>query len=307
MFNEAALITSLERAARHVVWRTPMEKVAARNGTFEVLGDFARPAEIECHGIAIGRNRAGDAIVEAYVHGAPPRVSLFRRALGLLMGVPSRLVIAVPSWGFQPYVGAGEPGAHFALAAAGGFGTIGGFAADLHSSAILAVSNNHVFANCDQAAVDDPLVDGASQQFGGLLRASPLAQHPVVNDLDGAAGWIMPDQAVDHLGIHGMRPPVLGLRVHKVGAASGYTTGTIVSTSAAASVGYGGPLGLVNFRRCLRIVGDRGPFSVPGDSGSLVLDRDGAVVGIVFAGDEIAGHSLANPIDVLSARLGIAF
>ena len=91
-----------------------------------------------------------------------------------------------------------------------------------------------------------------------------------------------------------------------LGAASGYTTGRIVATAATACVPYPG-LGNVNFHRCLRIVGDQGPFSVPGDSGSLVLDEQLAVVGIIFAGDEVGGHSLANPVDALASRLNIAF
>lgn len=307
MASEAALISSLERAARRVVWQTPFEKLAALGGLYEVVGDFTRPGGIECHGLALGRNRAGMVIVEAYVHGDGARRNLFRRALSQLIGIPSSFIVTLPSWGFTPYLGAGDPGAHFALASAGAFGTIGGFAADLQGSLILAVSNNHVFANCNQAAQNDALVDGTATPFGGLYRSSPLVQQPSLNDLDAAAGWIMEDQEIDHLGIQGMRTPYRGLRVHKIGAASGYTTGTIVSTNAAAAVNYGAPLGTLNFRRCLRVQADHGSFSVPGDSGSLVLDGEGAVVGIIFAGDETANYSLANPIEILSSRLSIAF
>lgn len=40
------------------------------------------------------------------------------------------------------------------------------------------------------------------------------------------------------------------------------------------------------FPRVLAVEGDGGPFSVPGDSGSLVADDDGLAIGVVLAGSE---------------------
>jgi len=208
--------------------------------------------------------------------------------------------------GFRPYLAMGESGAHYALAKTGGFGTVGGFAADLQSSLLLAVSNNHVFANDNNANANDPLVCAAGP-FGGLVRYHPLQMLPAVNDLDGVVGWISEAHRMTApVPVNGTRPATRGLRVKKFGAASGYTTGVVAATAMTASIPYD-KLGNLNFRRCLRIEGNQGPFSVPGDSGSLVLDSRNAVVGIIFAGDETSGYSLANPVEALTGLLNIAF
>lgn len=303
---EYTLTNQIERASRRIVWQTPMEKRASVAGLYEVLGDYTRPRGIEFHGLGIARARNGGLVVEAYAECAPSERVKARRSVSALLGVPASAVTIVPCWGFQPYLAMGESGAHYALANAGGFGTVGGFAADLQSSLILAVSNNHVFANCNSGAQNDALLC-TTGTFGGLVRFPPLLTPPAVNDLDGAVGWISDAHAMTApVSVSGTRQPTRGLRVKKYGAASGHTTGVVVATAATASVPYDG-LGAVNFRRCLRIVGDRGPFSIPGDSGSLVLDSRNAVVGIIFAGDQTGGFSLANPVDALTGLLNIAF
>jgi len=300
------LASRVERAARHVVWQTPLIKEAALNGVYEAIGDYSRPAELQCFGLAVSRARNGITIVEAYAHGPAPVRNQFRRGLANLMGLPVGMVSIRPSWGFSSFLAAGEPAAHHALAVSGSFGTLGGFAADLEGPLLLCVSNNHVFANCNQCNIGDELLDGAGSVFGHLHRFHPLVGQPGVNDLDGAVGWILDGQVDGDWNHQGARSPHVGLRVWKVGAASGYTAGVVTSVLAAPFVNYGPPLGAANFRRCVIIMGDgNAPFSIPGDSGSLVYDVGGAVVGIIFAGDTVAGYSLANSVDFLTSRLRI--
>ncbi|MBE7449745.1 MAG: hypothetical protein HS111_12845 [Kofleriaceae bacterium] len=303
---EHLLANQIERASRRIVWQTPMEKRNSVAGLYENLGDYTRPGGVVFHGLGLARGKSGGLIVEAYAQCAPSDRVRARRSVAALLGIPAGAVSVVPCWGFHPSVGMGEPGAHYALANQDRFGTIGGFAADLESSLILAVSNNHVFADNNRGRLHDPLLD-ATGQFGGLVRFPPLLQPPAVNVLDGAVGWIGDGHVIAApVSASGTRPATRGLRVKKFGAASGHTTGVVVATVATATVPYDG-LGSVNFRRCLRIEGDGGPFSVPGDSGSLVLDSRNAVVGIIFAGDETGGYSLANPVDALTGLLNIAF
>ena len=45
-----------------------------------------------------------------------------------------------------------------------------------------------------------------------------------------------------------------------------------------------------------------GTFSEPGDSGSLIVDKTGAPVALLFAGDD--SLTLANPINLVLNRFG---
>jgi hypothetical protein len=79
-----------------------------------------------------------------------------------------------------------------------------------------------------------------------------------------------------------------------VGRTTGYTTGRITQVDVTVQVVYGG--------RAVRFVDQfmATGMSAAGDSGAAVLDMDGYVVGLLFAGSDQA--TLLNPIQhVLSA------
>ena len=83
--------------------------------------------------------------------------------------------------------------------------------------------------------------------------------------------------------------PVPGMPVIKSGRTTGVTTGSVLATRVnGVQVNYGTRTGprLATFDDTIEIVGDNGPFSAPGDSGSVILDRDsGKPVALLFAGD----------------------
>jgi hypothetical protein len=305
---ESVLLSATERASKAIVWNTSTQKVAGFAGLYEAQGDWTRPAGVVVHGLGVARNQHG-WYVEAYCECARSEFARARQAVAAHVGVglPARSVVVVPCAGFLPSFGAGDPTAH-AVLAPGGYGTLGGYANDLLSQLVLAVSNNHVFVNNNQPTPPDDLVDTtAGQVFGRMHRFWPLRAQPALNDLDAAVGWIAEDYPIRRTPrLNGLRLPAQGLRVQKRGASAGHTTGTIQSVAATALVPYPG-LGQVNFARCLRIVGDNGPFSSQGDSGSLVLDMTNAVVGIIFAGETNGAFSLANWGTTLTRRLDIAF
>jgi hypothetical protein len=85
--------------------------------------------------------------------------------------------------------------------------------------------------------------------------------------------------------------------VKKSGAVTHHTTGGILSLSANLPVL--GPSGRVFYRRQLGIHTEPsvGPFASDGDSGSLVLDKDNYVVGLLVAGDPTTPYYIATPID----------
>jgi hypothetical protein len=59
------------------------------------------------------------------------------------------------------------------------------------------------------------------------------------------------------------------------------------------------------------VVNMGGGFILPGDSGSLLVSdgrgkSKGQPVGLLFAGDEYGIYGIANPIDLVLDRLGVA-
>jgi len=93
----------------------------------------------------------------------------------------------------------------------------------------------------------------------------------------------------------------LGMRVVKHGAQTGLTRGIISDIEVTINVNYDGKVAL--FEKQIRIRRDEkdgaAPFSLSGDSGSGVLQRDtNEVVGLIFAAssDEAVDASFANPV-----------
>ena len=98
----------------------------------------------------------------------------------------------------------------------------------------------------------------------------------------------------------------IGQAVQKYGRTTGLQPGSVAGTNVSVDVCY---IGFENF--CLqeaRFAGQisisPGPFSAPGDSGSLVVTQGGnEPVGLLFAGGD--GLTIATPIDVVLQRFGV--
>jgi len=90
----------------------------------------------------------------------------------------------------------------------------------------------------------------------------------------------------------------LGMNVQKYGRTTQYTTGNILQTNATVQVSYGTNK-LAIFKNQLI----SGPMSAGGDSGSTVLDMNGNIVGLLFAGSD--STTIFNPIQDVFTRLGI--
>lgn len=100
--------------------------------------------------------------------------------------------------------------------------------------------------------------------------------------------------------INGVAEPELGMRVLKSGRSTGTTAGTIKAINAEVTVGMGDERNAVFTDQIIAT-----PFSKPGDSGSLVVNEDGAAVGLLFAGSDRA--TVFSPIGPVMERLGITF
>ncbi len=204
-------------------------------------------------------------------------------------------------------------------------GTLGCFcrstrAGDL-SEAVFALSNNHVFADVNQATLGDPLyqpgpLDGGvrTDHFANLERYVPIRiGGSAVNEVDCAIGRLLDGitwlPEVCSIGrISGIGEPEDGLVVRKHGRTTGLTTGTVDDISYDALVDMGeGPGGVALFENQFRIESTGPtPVGLGGDSGSIVFRAaDQTVVGLYFAGPRDGSYGIANRISKVVSSLEI--
>lgn len=201
-------------------------------------------------------------------------------------------------------------------------GTIGARATD--GSKIYALSNNHVFANSNDAKIGDHVlqpgrVDGGSDpdhSIGTLQDYEPIRFCSALvcpnNELDAAIAITTVEQLGTATPENGYGKPrsttakgSLNMKVQKYGRTTGHTHGTITGIRATITVNYRN--GKARFVNQLVITG-KGTFSQGGDSGSLIVseasgNQDRRPVGLLFAGS--ANSTIANPIDPVLKRFGI--
>lgn len=194
-----------------------------------------------------------------------------------------------------PARGTALNGADAFLDAHGGVGTVGGWLVDPNSGERYGFSNNHVIASLGGAPVGSAVFQ-ASNRIGGLRAFIQLDQR-VWNTADlalftldsgQAAQWTHPSPK----GSHGAYP---GLRVYKHGYSTKATEGVVTSSNGALLVELAG-VGFW-FNGVISIQGHHGAFSEGGDSGALVMTKEGHnATAILFAKDMYSGHSYAFPI-----------
>jgi hypothetical protein len=92
---------------------------------------------------------------------------------------------------------------------------------------------------------------------------------------------------------------VPGTRVRKSGRTSGLTTGTIKAVKVSLNVNMGHGNDVVRFNE--QVMAEL--KSLPGDSGSLIVDEDNRAVGLLFAGSN--EYTVFNPIQTVCDYLGV--
>jgi hypothetical protein len=177
------------------------------------------------------------------------------------------------------------------------------------------LSNNHVLANEDKlpvgTAIFQPaLLDKGNQttdKVATLSKTVPLSPRGN-NNVDCAIAAIDKTVPADptflpKVGKLATTFPIDatdGMKVHKVGRTTGYTTGSVLDISADVNIQY--DIGTLTFQGQILIAPDQGQmFSDAGDSGSLIVDRGlGRATGLLFGGSPKS--TIANHIsDVLTA------
>ena len=155
---------------------------------------------------------------------------------------------------------------------------------------------------CSIAELSAQLLNYVAGAFGSRHRLQAVKQTEGVNRVDAAlARPLSPDLVSNeslYIGVPtGVGTATLGTEVQKTGRTTGHTQGSITQIDATLRIDYNGPTALFTGQLVA------GPMSQPGDSGSAVLDMDRRVVGLLFAGSDVA--TIINPIDAVLSALNV--
>jgi hypothetical protein len=208
----------------------------------------------------------------------------------------------------------------------GGCGTLGCLIKDkLTPDVPVILSNNHVLANTNEATAGDPIlqpgpcVDGGEypdDQIATLTRFYPIVFEAGVYNLIDAAIATPLEPWTDFVAhrIHEVGDNIptttrditvddLGAFVRKSGRTTEHTTGYVDAVNFTGGVKYGlFQVAYFTNQIVIEQVLPEEDISARGDSGSAVLDRDGNLIGLLFAGserDEDKGEpatAIVNPI-----------
>ena len=187
----------------------------------------------------------------------------------------------------------------------------------IKDGSVYALSNNHVYANENDATIGDNVLqpgtyDGGTNgdEIGTLADFEPIVfKRNARNKMDVAI-------ALSSVGVLGNSTPpdgygipnsaivgaVLNQSVQKFGRTTELTKGVITGVNATVNVSYG-------TRKTAKFVDqiiiEPGDFSAGGDSGSLIVTDDGNnnPVALLFAGS--SSMTIANRIDLVLERFGV--
>jgi hypothetical protein len=272
------------------------------------------------YGVKItGTSHGADEAVRVYVRRKRVKKSLSAKEMvpGFINGIPTD-VIGVGN--VRPLahawpVSCGASIGHFDVTV----GTIGCRVKRPGDAAEYVLSNNHVLADANAAALGDEIVQPAPNDAGNrgappagdtiatLARFAPL-QFNGANDIDAAiARLAIPgtvSAVIDGIGsiVNPPLPATTFASVRKSGRSTGVTIGIIEDVAASLGVPYGAQT--ATFHEQIKIVGVNGAFSDVGDSGALVVDAvTRQPIGLLFAGDDHGSY--ANPIQKVLSFFGV--
>lgn len=193
-------------------------------------------------------------------------------------------------------------------------GTLGAMVRDRGNGATMALTNFHVACVNNTWSVGDRMVqpsllDGgsSSNQFGSLTRAT------LSDDVDGSVVTVDTGRSttpsVQDIGdVAGHTAATVGAAVRKRGRTTELTYGTVISTDFTVTINYGSDVGSRTLHHQIRVQTDTSRsarFSDHGDSGSVVMDNNRMVVGLLFAGSSDGQWTFANPIQSVLDELNV--
>ena len=201
-------------------------------------------------------------------------------------------------------------------------GTIGASVRDAAGN-VYALSNNHIYANTNQATIGDAVIqpgpfDGGavpSDAIGNLWDFEPIVFGGVLNTIDAAIAQSSTGDLGNATPSDGYGTPksstiaaFVNQKVKKYGRTTGQTSGSVQGIGFTVDVSYGDD-GVARFVD--QIIIGPGSFSAGGDSGSLIVDDskgkgkgdNGRPVGLLFAGSFFV--TIANPIYAVLDRFDV--
>lgn len=189
-----------------------------------------------------------------------------------------------------------------------GPGTLGCFVRERGTGRVMLLSNEHVLEKWNN--VSTRLVIQPARFNGGCaaLAIGIYARGTLDPRMDAAVAYLKQGVAYrntfpDGVQIAGTNANcAVGDAVFKYGCMSGRTQGAIASINHAGPVPHQGH-GTVNFAQQLNIT-SVGAFQIPGDSGSVLLNANNEVIGLLHGG-RADGGALATPIDVVLNHLNV--
>jgi hypothetical protein len=157
-------------------------------------------------------------------------------------------------------------------------------------------------ASCNVATGIEKALNWVAETVGSSHRMIAYQTAPGENLVDAAlARPLDPAQFIaDIFKIgrpKGVRQATLGAKVQKTGRTTSHTQGMITQIDVTTSVDYNGRM--ATFTNQLMASG----MSAGGDSGSAILDEDGLVMGLLYAGSGLA--TLINPIQTVLKMLKV--
>lgn len=209
-------------------------------------------------------------------------------------------------------------------------GTLGALVRD-SSGQLFVLSNNHVLAACNHTPVGMPILAPSSNDARPNKPApTEVGRHHQIVELRSGEPTLVPCAEVDAAIALATAPdritswqgdedrgydtpsqaaqPLSGLRVKKFGRTTGLTLGTVealIPTSTPLPYKMKNFSAIVWFKNVWTILGEGGPFALPGDSGSLVVTEDGTkTVGLIFAASPSNNYGWMIPINEALSQLG---
>ncbi len=277
-------------------------------------------------GTATGIGPAGQPVIKVFTAWAGiPGIPLDLEGIPVKVEITGRVVaLSDPTARFARPVPIGVSTGHPDITA----GTIGCRVVEA-SGSVYALSNNHIYADGNEASPGDSAlqpgpVDGGRapvDEFGTLYDFEPIVFSSSANNTMDAAiaasweeelGCSTPSDDGYGTPRSTTEPASLGLLVKKYGRTTGLTHGEVSGVDATVDVCYECGGFFCNYcTKSARFVGQiaitsttGNSFSAGGDSGSLIVTESGnKPVGLLFAGS--SSHTFANAIDPVLSRFGV--
>jgi hypothetical protein len=283
-------------------------------GYKEVGGQLTDQVAIRVHVAQKTDNVPDDQRVPAEIEGAVTDVLERRYEPQVLAQQVATMVPLADSTHYATLEGGVSMGPSRVIGGSIFAGTLGAIVIDNATNQHAALTNFHVacvdntFRNGDRMVQPSQIDTGVvpADEFGSLVRESLSA------NVDGAvisidAGRPNQCQIVDIGQVRGTAVATLGMAVRKRGRTTLLTYGSVDGLSSSVNIDYGDGIGVKTLTNQISIAADttRNPlFSDHGDSGSVIVNEAGFVVGLLFAG---AGTStVANQIAAVLSELNIS-